>query len=110
MHDRVEARREGVDGRQRLGDIRLHQGELGVLLQVRDVVLTPREEVVDNDDLGPSGDQGIREVGPDKPGSTGQKDAVTLAVTLRNDHDRQPSVSRRGARGLGGAPGPGTLR
>ncbi|GGM10981.1 hypothetical protein GCM10007977_010140 [Dactylosporangium sucinum] len=75
---------------------------------MRDVVLTAGEEVVHHDNLRTPGDQGIGEVRPDKTGSSGEEDAVTLAVTLRNDHEQQPSEGAPGP-GIGGAPGPGAL-
>ncbi|GAA1502867.1 hypothetical protein GCM10009827_014620 [Dactylosporangium maewongense] len=42
----------------------------------------------------------------DEPGTTGEEDAVSLAVTLRNnDHETSLAAVRRG-QGIGGTPTP----
>jgi len=58
-----------------LDDVVADELESRVAEVVRDVVLAAREEVVDNDDTVPAGEELIDEVAADKPSATGDDDA-----------------------------------
>ena len=58
-----------------LDDVVADELESRVAEVVRDVVLAAREEVVDNDDTVPAGEELVDEVAADKPSATGDDDA-----------------------------------
>jgi hypothetical protein len=62
-------------------------------VQVRDILLRPREEIVDAQDVVAGFQQAVDEVGTEKAGSAGNHDPLTHAVTARHLH---PFIAARG--------------
>lgn len=61
-------------------DVVADQLEPRVSEMVHNVLLAPREEVVDDDHAIPSRDQAVHEVAPDEPRPTGDHDPKTLPL------------------------------
>ena len=68
---------------QWLDDVVLDEGEVGVALEVGDVLALAGDEVVDADDLVALAEQQVGEVGAEEAGGAGDQDAQELNSLTR---------------------------